>query len=325
MNQASPQHELLTRNPGNPVLVAEQWPHTVNAVLNPGAVRLKDGTTLLLCRVEDRRGISSLWAARSHNGIDNWVIDPEPTFPPDPVDHPDEVWGVEDARIVWLEELSQFAITYTAFSQAGPAVALALTPDFVQFQRLGVVMAPEDKDSALVPYRINGHWLMIHRPQTGLGGSMWLAESPDLRHWGRHRLLMTPRRGAWWDANRIGLSSPLIETPEGWLMVYHGTRQTAAGTLYRLGIALLDRKDPSLCLMRGDEWIMGPKEDYERSGDVSDVVFSCGQTIGDDGDTINLYYGAADTCIALATGRISELMQWLYALSSSPSEPDAAV
>lgn len=319
----TPPHGLLfARHPSNPILTSSRWPHTVNAVFNPGAVRLADGTTLLLCRVEDRRGISSLWAARSRNGIDNWVIDPEPTFPPDPVNHPDEVWGVEDPRIVWLDELSKYAVTYTAFSRAGPAVALALTRDFVHFERLGVVMPPEDKDSSLLPHRFNGHWLMIHRPQTVLGGSIWLAESPDLYHWGKHRLLMTPRRGAWWDANRIGLCSPLVKTDQGWLMFYHGTRQTAAGTLYRLGVALLDLKDPSRCLQRGDEWILGPLEDYERSGDVSDVVFLCGHTIGDDGDTLNLYYGAADTCIALATGRISELLQWLEGHSSQSCEAD---
>ncbi len=312
---------LFERHAKNPILTAANWPHTVNAVFNPGAVRLPDGTTLLLCRVEDRRGISSLWAARSRNGIDKWVVDPEPTFPPDPVNHPDEIWGVEDSRIVWLEEMSQYAITYTAFSRAGPAVALAMTRDFVHFERLGVVMSPEDKDAALLPHQFDGHWLMIHRPQTALGGSMWLAESPDLRHWGKHRLLMTPRRGAWWDANRIGLCSPLVKTDKGWLMFYHGTRQTAAGSLYRLGIALLDFEDPGRCLQRGDEWILGPLEDYERSGDVSDVVFACGHTIGDDGDTVNLYYGAADTCIALATGRISELLQWLEGHSSQSGEP----
>lgn len=314
---------LLKRHPSNPILTAQNWLHTVNAVFNPGAVRLRDGTTLLLCRVEDRRGISSLWAARSPNGIDNWVLDSEPTFPPDPINHPDEIWGVEDARIVWLDELRKYAITYTAYSRAGPAVALALTEDFIRFERLGVMMPPENKDAALLPFRFDGKWLMIHRPQNGLGGSIWLAESPDLRHWGKNRLVMTPRLGAWWDANRIGIGSPLIRTNRGWLMIYHASRQTAAGCLYRIGAALLDLEHPDRCLKRGDEWILGPREDYERLGDVGDVIFTCGHTIGDDDDEINVYYGGADTCIALAQGRISEILDWLETHSSVSGRPEA--
>ena len=307
---------LLMRHSRNPILSAANWPHTVNAVFNPGAVRLADGTTLLLCRVEDRRGISLLWAARSENGVDGWRIDPEPTFPPDPANHPEELWGVEDARIVWLAELGRYAITYTAYSPAGPAVALALTEDFQQFERRGVLMTPDDKDAALLPRRIGGKWLLVHRPFTGLGPSIWLAESPDLVHWGIHRPLLQPRRGAWWDANRVGLSGPLIETPRGWLAFYHGVKQTAAGCLYRQGLALFDLDHPSPCQMRGDEWVLGPREGWERMGDVGDVVFICGATLGDDGDTLNVYYGAADTCIGLAQCRVSELLDWLDKHSS---------
>lgn len=124
-------------------------------------------------------------------------------------------------------------------------------------------------------------------------------------------MLLRARKGAWWDANKIGLSPPLIETSRGWLMIYHGVRHTAAGGLYRLGLALLDLNQPEHCLLRGDPWIFGPETPYERHGDVGNVAFPCGYTIGDDGDTIHLYYGAADTSIALARGSIRELLQWL--------------
>jgi len=305
------ENALLRRVGKGPILQASDWPVTVNAVFNPGAVRLADGTTLLLCRVEDRRGISLLWAARSDNGIDGWRVDPEPALAPDPVNHPEELWGVEDPRIVWLPELERYAVTYTAFSPAGPAVALALTEDFKRFGRVGVVMPPEDKDAALLPRRIDGKWMMVHRPNTGLGASIWLADSPDLVHWGRHRPILTPRRGAWWDANKIGLSGPLIETPRGWLTFYHGVKMTGAGCLYRQGLALFDLAHPTPCRMRSDEWVLGPREDWERLGDVGDVVFICGTTLGDDGDTLNVYYGAADTSIGLAQCRVSELLDWL--------------
>ena len=124
-------------------------------------------------------------------------------------------------------------------------------------------------------------------------------------------MILQARRGGWWDANKIGLSPPPIETSKGWLMIYHGVRQTPSGSLYRLGLALFDRETPERCLRRGDMWIFGPEEPYEREGDVGNVVFPCGFTIGTDGDTVNLYYGAADTCVALATGSIRRLLDWL--------------
>ena len=117
--------------------------------------------------------------------------------------------------------------------------------------------------------------------------------------------MLEARRGAWWDANKIGLSPPPIETPQGWLVIYHGVRQTAAGAIYRLGLALFDLQAPEHCIKRGDEWIFGPQEAYEQRGDVDNVVFPCGYTIAPDGDTIHLYYGAADTSIAMATGSLA--------------------
>lgn len=300
--------ELFSRHSDNPILTANDWPYAVNSVFNPGATLLPDGTTLLLCRVEDRRGLSHLTVARSVNGIDNWQIDSRPTFAADPIDFPEELWGVEDPRITYVEELKKYAIVYTAYTRDGPGVSLALTEDFSQFERLGVIMAPEDKDAALLPHRIDGQWALIHRPVSAPRAHMWISFSENLYHWGRHKLMLEARRGAWWDANKIGLSPPPILTAKGWLVIYHGVRQTAAGAIYRLGLALFDLMNPEVCLKRGDEWIFGPEETYERRGDVDNVVFPCGTTIAPDGDTVRLYYGAADTSIAMATGSIHALL-----------------
>ena len=94
-------------------------------------------------------------------------------------------------------------------------------------------------------------------------------------------------------------------------MIYHGVRQNAAGCIYRLGLALFDLQAPEVCLQRGDEWIFGPEEPYEQRGDVDNVVFPCGYTIAPDGDTIHLYYGVADMSVALATGSINAMLEWL--------------
>jgi predicted GH43/DUF377 family glycosyl hydrolase len=312
--------ELFRRHKLNPILSAAHWPYPVNSIFNPGATLLPDGTTLLLCRVEDRRGHSHLTVARSDNGVDNWRIEPRPTLLADPEHFPEEVWGIEDPRITYLSELGKYAVVYTAFSRDGPGVSLALTDDFHTFERYGVIMSPEDKDAALLPRRIGGQWALIHRPVSAPRAHMWLSYSPDLHHWGNHKLMLEARRGAWWDANKIGLSPPPIETPHGWLVIYHGVRQTAAGSIYRLGLALFDLQAPERCLKRGDEWIFGPQEVYEQRGDVDNVVFPCGYTIAADGDTIHLYYGAADTSIGLATGSVRGMLEWLQQADSGYSD-----
>ena len=319
-SDGDPQLSLFTRHSGNPILSRDNWPYAVNSVFNAGAVRLADGDTLLLCRVEDRRGLSHLTVARSANGVDGWCIDATPTFPAEPRKYREERWGIEDPRITYVPELEQYAIAYTSFARGGPGVSLALTRDFRSFERYGVIMQPEDKDAALLPRKIGGYWALIHRPVTTLGAHMWISYSPDLRHWGRHKIILEARRGGWWDANKIGLCSPPIETEKGWLTLYHGVRQTASGSIYRIGLALFDLENPEICLQRGDSWMFGPEAPYERGGDVKDVVFPCGQTIGADGDTIHLYYGAGDSCVALATGSVRELLSWLDS-NSTPGDP----
>jgi predicted GH43/DUF377 family glycosyl hydrolase len=303
--------ELFQRHERNPILTAADWPYPVNSVFNPGATLLPDGTTLLLCRVEDRRGLSHLCVARSANGIDGWKIDTQPTLMPDPEHFPEELWGIEDPRITFVPELEKYAVVYTAYTRDGPGVSLAFTEDFHHFERYGVIMQPEDKDAALLPYRIDGNWALIHRPVSAPRVHMWISYSPNLRQWGTHKLMLEARLGGWWDSNKIGLASPPIETAKGWLVIYHGVRQNAAGSIYRLGLALFDLHAPEICLKRSDEWVFAPEESYERHGDVDNVVFPCGYTIAPDGDTIHLYYGAADTSTALATGSIRAMLEWL--------------
>ena len=300
--------ELFRRSPLNPILTARNWPYPAHSVFNPGATRLVDGTTLLLCRVEDRRGFSHLCAARSKDGLSNWSIDQVPTLESDPSE---ACWGIEDPRITYVKELSRYAIAYTAFTQAGPGVCLALTEDFHRFERLGLIMRPYDKDAALLPGKINGKFALIHRPETDTGVHIWVSFSPDLRNWGTPQLVLKSRPGGWWDSQRVGLSPPLIETAAGWLMLYHGVKRTVSGCLYRVGAALLAIDDPAHCLERGDEWIFGPETSYECQGDVGNVVFPCGYTLADDGDELRIYYGAADTCIGVAFSSVRAILKWL--------------
>ncbi len=317
---AQANHELFERYENNPILSVNDWPYGANAVFNAAAADVND-EVLLLIRVEDFRGISHLTVARSKDGIGDWQIDPAPTLMPRPADYPEETWGIEDPRITWIEELGKYAICYTSYSQGGPLVSIAMTEDFKTYQRLGPVMPPEDKDAALFPVRFDGLWAMIHRPvprSTQFGANIWISFSPDLKHWGNHQEIILARRGGWWDANKIGLSAPPLRTEHGWLLLYHGVKMTVSGSIYRLGMCLLDLNDTLNVLRRTDKWIFGPRAVYEREGDVDDVVFPCGWVVR--GDMIYMYYGAADSCIALATAKLDKITEYLLQCPTNDHE-----
>ena len=300
----------IVRSEGNPILTPGHFSPGVNAVFNPGACA-HDGGTLLLVRVEDRTGISRLVVATSPDGMGDWTVDETRGLTPDP-DRFEERWGVEDPRITQID--GTYYVVYTGYSEGGPLVCLATTEDFVTFERHGVIVPPEDKDAALFPETFDGRWALLHRPATataGLGAHVWLSWSPDLRYWGDGRILLPARRGGWWDANKVGTGPPPLRTDEGWLLCYHGVRVTASGSLYRVGLALLDLHDPGTVLKRTDEWVFGPTEPYERTGDVPGVVFPTGWVLGEDGDTLRMYYGAADSVVAVATASLAVLLAGL--------------
>jgi predicted GH43/DUF377 family glycosyl hydrolase len=310
---------LFTRYAGNPILTPARWPYAVNAVMNAGAADV-DGTTLLLCRVEDRRGFSHLTVARSEDGIANWVVDKVPLLESVP-GVSNESWGLEDPRITWSEELEAWVIAYTAFGPGGPGLALATTTDFRTVKRLGVVRPPEDKNGALLSRKVNGQFILFHRPVTGHTNrsDVWLSRSADLASWSPSEPVIASREGGWWDSARIGIGPPPLETPEGWLLIYHGVRQTVAGGLYRAGLALLDLDDPSKVIKRCAEWVMGPREPYELMGDVPGVVFPCGLIHDKANDQLRLYYGAADTCIGLATASYSAVLDYVITHGEDPT------
>ena len=301
--------ELFQRSPANPILSAADWPYPVNAVFNPAAA-LVDGETVLLARVEELTGISHLTVARSANGIDGWSIDDQPLLAAaDGVES--ERWGFEDARVVWVPELDRWVITCTSYGPAGPAVYLATTADFRSVERHGIVQQPEDKNAALLPERVHGEWILFHRPITAFGGSrgeIHLSRSPDLHRWSAPEQVLLPRSGAWWDSLRIGIGPPPLRTERGWLVIYHGVKETVSGAIYRVGLALVDLNEPTRVLGRASHWVFGPQAPYERQGDVPNAIFPCGLVHEAVSGEIRIYYGAADTSICVATALLDDLL-----------------
>jgi beta-1,4-mannooligosaccharide/beta-1,4-mannosyl-N-acetylglucosamine phosphorylase len=303
MTQETEKKELFVRHPDNPLITVYDMPYQANAVFNAGAADLGD-EVLLLMRVESCSGRSHLIVARSNDGVSNWRI-PDLALIHARQNVPDEIGGAEDCRITWVKELDAWALAYVAVKPEGPGVALATTSDFETVDRIGVVLPPDNKNAALFPCTFDGDYAMLHRPHAG-GGSVWIAYSPDLIHWGRHSVVIPTRGGPWWDSVRVGAGLPPIRTDEGWLVIYHGVKQGVGGPIYRLGAALLDLDRPHQIVGRARRWLLTPSKDYERTGDGPNVVFACGGFVRD--ETLWMYYGAADSSICLATANLSDIL-----------------
>lgn len=296
--------DIIHRWEGNPIISVEDIPFRCNSVFNAAAASY-NGEYILLLRVEDLKGRSVFALARSDDGF-HFAVDPEPVM--EPADYEPfrtyEKRGIEDPRITEID--GEYFIMYTAYSQYGPCLALAKTTDFQTITRMGIISEPENKDGVLFPKKIGGRYARLDRPHAGLG-NIWISYSEDLKMWGDSRVVMTGIGGRW-DCDRIGASAPPIETPDGWLEIYHGVKSTSGGPVYRLGVALLDLEDPSKVLKRAAIPILSPREYYERIGDIGNVVFSCGAIAEGPNGNLIVYYGAGDTCICAGTTTIDELI-----------------
>jgi predicted GH43/DUF377 family glycosyl hydrolase len=216
-----------------------------------------------------------------------------------------EAFGIEDCRVVKVGDTYQ--LTFTEVSQYGVGVGLIQTQDWKRFKHQGMIFPPHNKDCAIFEERINGNYYALHRPSSPqLGGNyIWIAESPDLIHWGNHKCIATSRKG-YWDSARVGAGAAPIKTSEGWLEIYHGANEKHQ---YCLGALLLDLNDPSTVLARSEEPIMQPTERYELTGFFGHVVFTNGHVV--EGDRIRMYYGASDEVICGADLSISEILKTL--------------
>lgn len=298
--------EIVNRFDGNPILTRHDMPFPCNTVFNAGAVKV-NGEYLLLLRVEGLDGVSFLALARSKDGF-HFEVEEEPVMTPGDEEpyKTYEALGVEDPRITEMD--GWYYIFYTAYSGYGPRIGLARTRDFHRIERIGLVSQPVNKDAVLFPRKFNGRYVRFDRPLIPQGKAMWISYSSDLLHWGDSKVVMEVRPG-FWDSKKIGSGAPPIESNKGWLLIYHGVKETAAGGIYRLGTAIFDLEDPSKLIGRCTVPILSPSEYYERTGDVPNVVFTCGAIVEPDRNEVKIYYGAADTCICLGVARLEDLIQ----------------
>ena len=288
---------IVERHEKNPIISIKDVPFACENIYNAGAIKL-NGKYALLVRVEDTQRKSHFALATSDNGVD-FTIPKSYVFSPSHLE-PCERHGVEDPRITRIGKKLYFP--YTANSSQGPAVGLAVTTNFKEIKRLGIILSPADKDAVLLPEKIDDEYVLYHRPSSS--SSIWICYSKDLTYWGRNKPVMKPAPGSW-DSEKVGAGAVPIKTEDGWLHIYHGI----SGNVYRLGVALFDLKHPSRLIRRSKNFILAPQRDYERKGGVNNVVFTCGAIV-EDNKEVKLYYGAADTCICLATTTLEKLIKF---------------
>ena len=293
----------INRYENNPILVKEDVPFKVNSIFNPGAVKIND-QYLLVCRVEMPSGRSSLVLASGNNGI-SFKVEDKLCLSPD--DHKEFFkyveWGIEDPRVTKIED--KYYLTYTGYSRYMPLVVIAETVDFKRYKMLRPISEPSNKDCALFSEKINGYYWKIDRPSADARRDIWISRSPDLVHWGGHEIVYEPLAGSW-ESDKIGISTPPFKTSEGWLVLYHGVRSFGIGTIYKLGVMLLDLEKPWIVKGKSNEPILAPELDYERIGDVGNVVFTNGWII--ENNEVKIYYSGADSNICLATTTIDYLL-----------------
>jgi len=252
--------------------------------------------------IDGRHYLTTLSHLRMVTSEDGVRFRQEPAFPALHGRGRWETFGIEDCRVAILD--GTYHLTYTAVSPHGVAVGMRSTADWKQFEEHGLIFPPHNKDCALFEERIGGRYVALHRPSSPeIGGNfIWLAESPDLSHWGKHVCLARTRPGMW-DSARVGAGAAPIRTPAGWLEIYHGAN---AENRYCLGAMLLDLNEPWKVLARSRDPIMQPSESYEKTGFFGSVIFTNGHVT--DGDRLIVYYGASDSVICGAEFSISAIL-----------------
>ena len=298
----------LWRSSRNPIIKRDLIERS-NSIFNSAVVPFGDGFAGVF-RVDDTSRLMNLHAGRSADGID-WQIETETIR-----------WKAEDGRVreiqepfvhaydprvTWLED--RYVVTWCA-GYHGPTIGVGYTRDFETFHQLDNAFLPYNRNGVLFPRRVGGQYLMLSRPSdTGHTpfGDIYVSESPDLVHWGRHRHVMAPRPWTW-ESTKVGAGPTPIETPEGWLLIYHGGLTSCNGFVYSMGAALLDLDEPWKVIARGRDFLISPQVPYEQVGDVPNVVFPCAALLDKPTGRLTIYYGGADTVVCLAHGYISDVI-----------------
>jgi len=297
------------------------WRYSRNPIINwnpiPKAARIFNSAVLPyqdrfvgIFRADQRNGRATLFAGHSDDGF-KWEIGPDPIDWRDENGNPNPTSYAYDPRLVKIDDT--FYIVWCD-DLHGASIGLGKTKDFKTFTRMPNPLLPFNRNGVLFPRKVNGKYLLLSRPSDSGHtpfGDIFLSESPDLIHWGKHQYLMGKGGQGWWQGTKIGAGPIPIETTAGWLLFYHGVSTTCNGFVYSFGAAILGLDNPGKVLYRTRDYLLTPEKLYETTGFVPNVVFPCANLYDAASGRIVIYYGAADTCTAIAFTQVDELISYI--------------
>ncbi|NJD01897.1 MAG: glycosidase [Ruminiclostridium sp.] len=304
---------ILKRHSGNPLIQIGDHPG-VAQIYNPSPV-MYNGETILLVSVVDHktvktgRDVGQTRIARSRDGIhfelgrENFIDMGTMQYPYNLTKH------FIDNRVTKIGDTYYIITPVMMDGFDSPVGVLGKTGDFASYERIEIITQPRNRGASLFPEKINGKYYKLDRPGGGDGGNgdIWISASPDLVHWGEFKPVLAANY-KFWNMMKIGPTPP-IKTDKGWLDIIHGVFTPAGGTYYYIGAMLLDPEQPWKVIGKTSSYLLKPEMDYERYGNCDNTVFPCGAIADCDKDELRLYYGACDSCICLATGSLSEIVE----------------
>jgi beta-1,4-mannooligosaccharide/beta-1,4-mannosyl-N-acetylglucosamine phosphorylase len=299
--------EVVWRFSKNPIIPRNLIPRA-NSIFNSAVIPYA-GKFAGVFRIDDTRRVMDLYFGESDDAL-HWTIQHQPIkFICDNPEIAPFVYRY-DPRLTFLED--RYYITWCN-GYHGPTIGIGYTYDFKKYHQLENAYLPFNRNGVLFPRRIRGKYVMLNRPSDNGHtpfGDIYCSESPDMIHWGCHRHVMGPGS---WCYTKVGAGPIPIETSEGWLMLFHGALTSCNGFVYSMGAALLDLEQPWKVICRGAPYLLSPQTVYECVGDVPNVVFPCASLVDGDTGKMAIYYGAADTVVALAFAQVQQIVDFIRA------------
>jgi beta-1,4-mannooligosaccharide/beta-1,4-mannosyl-N-acetylglucosamine phosphorylase len=314
----------MERSGRNPILTRTSVPAVsprlvdVSSVFNPGAVRFA-GRVMLVLRVQTRGRETVLMPAESSDG-ETFKVLPRELAVEGIESVGERVHHVYDPRLTEID--GAVYMVFAADTDGACGIGVASSRDLKRFELVSYDDTRDARNGVLFPEKVGGRYLRLERPNRATlasgvtsGDQIVLAESDDLASWREVGPVMAGRPHFWDEL--IGSGPPPVKTRKGWLHVYHGVAMHLNMHLYQAGVCLLDLADPTRVVARGSMNILEPREPYELTGQVPNVVFPTGM-IADELDAegfappesrVRIYYGAADTVVCLATTTVGGLLE----------------
>lgn len=298
---------VFKRYSQNPIITSAAVPDA-HVIMNSAVIRFK-GAYAGVFRVDTQEMVMELHVGFSQDAI-HWDIQPQRLKLTGKVPKAIPCGMGYDPRITQIG--NTYYITWCYYPTPGPSIGLASTQDFKKFTQLSTILLPYNRNAVLFPRKINGKFALLHRPSDNGHtpfGDIFYATSPDMIHWGNHEFVFGRTSG--WQMTKVGAGPTPIETKEGWVILYHGVHTTCNGFVYSMGGAILDLDQPWKVKYRTKRYLMAPTELYERVGFVPNVVFPTAAILDEKTNQIDVYYGAADTCVCLASADFGEVVKFI--------------